>query len=64
MSAMTKTHYKLMERDDESERYNDWKWVKDAPTFDRPEDGFTWLEAQDIHPLAIESHYRAIMCWD
>ena len=61
---MTKTHYKLMERDTESDNYNDWKWVEDAPTFDRPEDFGDWLEAKGIHPRAIENHYRAIMCWN
>lgn len=58
-----KTYYRLLERDDESERYNDWKWVEDAPRFACQGDAFEWLEAQDIHPLAIESHYRAVLGW-
>lgn len=60
-NTMSNTKYRLSERDLDS---FEWKWVEDAPYFDCVGDACEWLEAQDIHPDAIESHFRAILCWD
>jgi hypothetical protein len=60
---MSQTYYRLTERDLDSDQNGQWKWVEDAPRFDCQGDAFEWLEAQDIHPDAIESHFRAVLGW-